>query len=265
MLSLYRSIFLPVVVILACPSAFSQNGADQDKQYLEIFQLARKNADADHQLLNGIYYENPYYDARAQLYILQNGVRYANPNYNANWHPVLNDGKFHEGTIIYQHSKFTQVPVKYDIYHQQIVIRPDPDDPMLMIVLSNQFVSEFWIGESHFIKSPLNEHHKTFFQVVHKEQCISGFRAWHKLRYESFDEGNKLKYHFGSPRYKSYLEVEDTTSFYKNNSSFLRLLPGNVKDPVRNYMKSEKIRINKADTDELGEILQYVNELMSHE
>jgi len=81
--------------------------------------------------------------------------------------------------------------LKLDIFHQQILVNPNPDDPMLSILLSNDFVSEFWVKGAHFIKYPSDDAEYVFYQVLWEEEDIKCYQAWFKMRYNSFDEDNE--------------------------------------------------------------------------
>lgn len=218
-----------------CISQETVNGSKEN--FTEIYIQTREKLDAVHQLLNGIYYENPYYRAKG--------------------HPFLYDGEFHKSTIIFQSAKFHDVGLKLDVFHQQIVINPKPDDPMLSILLSNDFVSEFWVNGAHFIKNSSDDAEYVFYQVLWEEEDIKCYQAWFKMRYNSFDDEDNVRYRFSEARQKSYMEINGKLSRYSNNRSFLSLLPLASKNLIRDYMKEKNIRVDKADDHMMKELIQF--------
>ena len=238
MLSVCKTIAFISLILAPGYTCISQETVPGSKEnFTEIYIQTRDKVDAVQQLLNGIYYENPYYNAKG--------------------HPFLYDGDFHKSTIIFQNAEFHDVGLKLDIFHQQILINPNPDDPMLSILLSNDFVSEFWVNGAHFIKYPSDDAEYVFYQVLWEEEDIKCYQAWFKMRYNSFDDKDNVRHRFSESKQRSYLEINGKLSRYTNNRSFLSLLPPASKNQIRDYLKENNMRVDKADDKLMKELIQF--------
>jgi len=244
MLSLYRVFVLSFLTIASISAGFSQTSEPGSEEYFqELYKLTNERVDPNQRLLNGIYYENPYHDAIG--------------------HPFLNEGDFHQGSVIFQGTRFDQVRMKYDVYQQQLLISPKADDPMMMILLSNEFLSEFYMGEAHFKKHPLDEEGNTFYQVIWEEEHIKCFYTWYRFRYKEVGEGAHTKFRFSDLKHNRYLEINGKLSRYKNKGSFLKLIPREIKSQVKAYLKTNAIKLNTADMEQIKAVLQYCQKELS--
>jgi hypothetical protein len=259
MVSVFNYFFtasLACCVFTACLSQDSVTGSDgkeaeiremakrmlDDERQLEedfttIYKMATEKMDASCLLLNGIYYENPYF--------------------NAEGHPFLNDGGFHTGSIVYRNRRYEGIRMKYDIFHQQIVINPRPEEPLLMILLSNEFISEFWLEGLHFRKDPDGGPGGSYLQVVWEEEQVRCYSSWYKLRYKSYRDGNLVSYRFTDHKQKRYLQVNGKISGYTGNRSFTGQFPDAVKDQVKEFLRSKSIRVNVADAETMKEVIRF--------
>ncbi len=243
MLSIRRFVLSILLISAAYAALHSQVSAGgSEAQFREIFNYTREKVDVKQKLNNGAYYENPYY--------------------NAIGHPFLNDGEFWDGAVVFRNSTFDNVRLKYDIFHQQLLINPDPDDPMLMILLANDFVSAFWIGEACFRKSSLEGADNTFFQVLLEEEHIILYRAWSKMRYKDFDEGENMIYRFSERKEKTMIEVHGKLEEFGNNSSFLSMFSDGEKRQIKAYLKSNRIKVKKSSDEGIKELVRYCESIL---
>lgn len=238
MFSVNKTIAFTIILFFVFSACLSQTIVPgSEENFIEIYNLAKEKYDVDQQLLNGIYYENPYYKALA--------------------HPFLDDGNFQVGSVIFRNKKYDEVRMKYDIYDQQIIINPKPDNSMLMILLANEFVSEFWVDGLHFKKFSFEESESSFYQVVSDKDDIKCYHAWYKLRYKSYHNANNVSFIFSDSKQKSFLLINGKLFRYRNNRSFVSLFPDKAKSQIRRFLKSERIKINKADDGAMKEVIHF--------
>jgi hypothetical protein len=196
---------------------------------------------------------------------LQNGIYYEQPYYNATGHPFLDNGDFQKGTLVYRNRKYEGVKIKYDIFDQQLVISPDPGDPTLMILLSNEFIAEFWLGEKHFKNLSLQERRFSYYQVIMEEDNVSCFVTWSKKRYKSYDKGGRISYTFAQQDRDYCLIVNNILHEYRNNKTFLASFPGDTRVPINDYLKKNRVKVQKADRGTLNNLISYCQETMDRE
>jgi hypothetical protein len=208
-----------------------------EEDYSTIYRLTAEKVEDNCQLLNGIYYENPYFIAKG--------------------HPFLDDGDFHSGSVIYRNKEYEGIRMKYDIFHQQIVINPRLEDPMLMILLSNEFISEFWLGGSYFRRNPDGGSGIPYLQVVWEEEQVGCYRSWYKFRYKSYDDRNTVSYRFSDEKQNRYLQVNGILSRYTGNRTFACQFPDALKNQVKEFLRSKRIRVSRADAETMKEVIQF--------
>ncbi len=238
-MNFYSKSLVSFVVLFAAYSAcFGQEITEtSDIDFISIYNETKEKYVVDPLIQNGVYYENPYF--------------------NAQGHQFFRDGKFHEGSIVFREKQFEGVRLKYDIFNQQLIINQDPDMHMQVNLLPGNLVSEFHTNGSYFKSIALEDDALRYYQVMYESAEISCYYYWHKNRSESHEAGEYLIYVFSEPKQKSYIKIEDLTSRYRNNRSFVKCLPEGVKSQVKTYMKTNKIDINEADKYALEELFSF--------
>ena len=269
----FRNNFLLALLIFSLSSnCFSQTTIPESKDRFSIISNhAKERYGIDPLLVNGIYFENPYHNAKG--------------------HQFLHDGDFHQGSIIFRNKSYDDVRLMYDIYDQQIVFNHKHSDEiqislkgnelnsearlreqiankkksekdMITNYLANEFISEFWLSGSHYQKLNLENNEPKYYQVISDEGQIKCYYAWYKIRYKSYDKGDYLSYSFGESKFKSYLLIDTELNRYWSNRSFLKLFPDNAKSQIRSFLRTNKIKVNKADDSTIKEVIQFCLETL---
>lgn len=256
-------------IFAAGSSQDSENAAVQ--QYQAVYDVAKDQFGIDPLLMNGIYYENPYYNAKG--------------------HPFLGDGEFYLGSVNFRNKQYDGANLKYDIYNQQLIIDQSREDsrssiifqnvryeglsikvdenskqilinqdggqPKIMNLLANEFVSEFTMDGMLFKKLDLQGEEVSYYQVLAEEKKIACYYYLYKNRFKSQDEGDRTIFVFSDMNVKRYLEIGGEISRFRKNASFLKPFPGESKGKIRNYLKSNNIKVNQADDQTMNELIAY--------
>ncbi len=233
-----RRLLLTLILFSVISSAFAQViQLETENEFISIHNLTKEKYGVDPLLLNGIYYENPYY--------------------NAEGHPFLGDGNFHIGYIIFRNKRYDGISMKYDIYNQQMIIKQKQNKPMVMNLLAGEFVSEFSINDKYFEKIVFEDSGPAFYQVLTEEKDIICYYFWDKKRYKEHDEGERVTFIFSESKYKSYLLIDGKLLRFRNNRSFVKLFPDKVKSQIRNYLRSNSIKLSEADDPTMKELMHF--------
>ncbi len=269
----FRKYFLLAILIFPLSSnCFSQTTIPESKDKFNIISnYAKEKYGVDPLLVNGIYFENPYYNAKG--------------------HQFLHNGDFHQGSIIFRNKKYDDVRLMYDIYSQQIVInhktsneiqislkrnelnsearlreqiadKKKHEKDMMTNYLANEFISEFWLSGSHYKKLYLEDNEPKYYQVISDEGQLKCYYAWYKIRYKSYDKGDYLNYSFSDSKFKSYLVIDAELNRFWNNRSFLKLFPDNTKSQIRSFLRTNKIKVNKANDSTIKEVIHFCLETL---
>ena len=272
-----------IIVLLILESVFTPGYSQtttpsSGNEFMAVYDAAKEQFGTDPLLMNGIYYENPYYNAKG--------------------HPFLGDGDFYQGSVVFRNKKYEGVNLKYDIYNQQLIIEQSREDargsvvigdvryegvsisydenqqmvikqkvgePSIMNLLANEFVSEFSMDGMEFRKISFDDDVPSFYQVLSENSDVSCYYYWQKLRYKSQDDGDRSIFVFTQQKLKSYLYINDELVRYRNNRSFLKLFAGEAKSQIRSYMRSSRIKVNEAESFVIKDLVDYCQRTVSKE
>ena len=254
-------------------NCFSQTTNPEPKNKFEVIsKLAMEKYGVDPLLVNGVYFENPYHNAKGHQFLL--------------------DGDFHLGSVIFRNKRYDEVRLMYDVYSQQIVAnhkvtkeirvklsgdelvseewlrqqiaaKQESNNEMLTNYLSNEFINEFWLNESHFKRLSLEDNEPEYYQVISENEQLKCYYSWYKIRYKSYDKGDYLSYSFSESKFKSYMLIEGKLSRYWNNRTFLKLFPDNSKSQIRSFLRTNKIKVNKADNSSITEVIHFCQKALA--
>lgn len=203
----------------------------------EVYRVAKEKYEANHLLLNGIFYDHPYHHAIGHEFLLGDA--------------------FHNGSLTYRNITYDNIRLKYDIYNQQVLIHHTYNGSMVVILLPKEFITEFWMNGAYFKKLSFHEKEPSFFQVVYEQDQVKCCYSWYKMRYKSTHKESFISYNFSESKRKSYLYMDDKLSRYKNNRSFVRIFPDKIRGSIRSYLKSSGIEVNEADDETMKEVMQF--------
>ena len=237
MFSLTRAGYSLFILITIITTVLSQ-----EVNYDEIHRQAEVFYHDGSQLLNGIYYEYPYTGAKG--------------------HPFLGEGEFLTGSVVFHSRLHENLMIRYDIFHHQVLVRPDPQDPMLVIQLANLFVSEFWIGGMHFRNLAGKNGKDSFYQVVWEEKHLKCYSGWYKQRYKSYDDRDRITYRFSDTKKRNYLLIGERLSVFGNNRTFIRLFPAETRGKLKEFLRSEHIRVERANPEAMIMVVRFGESLL---
>lgn len=242
----WRELTIFFLFFAVCPSAWAQSNVSAfGRDYLEIYKAAEKVLENDPLLQNGIYYAYPYYSALGN--------------------PFLGDGEFEPGIVIFREKRYEGIDMNYDIFNQQIILSRKTDEMLLMNLMDNEFVSGFSFKGKNFIKANFPGESSPFFQVISQTPNIACYYAWSKERREVLDSGNKRIYSFSEQKSKHYLFRDGKLSHYKNNRSFVQLLPDEARDAIKAYLKENRLLVKEAKDQEMLLLIEYCNAILAQD
>lgn len=190
---------------------------------------------------------------------LMNGIKYNYPYANIKGDPFLFQKEM-TGNIQINGKTFPGEKIRFDILNNQVVLNYlDHSNNQQSIVLRNEWVDQFEIGEMQFKKVTLEENKDRFVQVIF-EGDISCYYDWTKEHKLSSSSGSHY-YYFADPVKTGILIKNGEELYFRTRMSFLKHFQREEKQRLKKYIKSEKIRFNKANSNEMKAILKYSNQL----
>jgi len=227
--------------------------------YIQLPVIAQQT---DHIPLSTIKKWKLYYD---QLYgadySLVNGTKYLNLYPFSNGHPFLGEDQFYTGNLMINNQLYQGVEIKYDVHNQQVILQYHHFSGSLdRIILIKEFINEFEINGKLFRQYNFSETNPCFYQVVtHGEiYCLYYWTKEMKLSGSSSDN----LYKYMPEKKESFLVINQQLYAFKDRRSFLKLLPEENREEIKQFMKSNKIWLINAGVYQLQQLLSYCNELI---
>jgi len=167
---------------------------------------------------------------------------------------------FISANIIYQNKIFNNQKCNYDIYNQQCILNillPGKGETNLILELSelSQMEADGKIFKTH---TPLNEKLK-LFQTIGNDNLFF-YLHWYK-RFETKTGVNNYTYEFTAPLRKVYLLKDNQFISINKQKDFLQQFESPKSINIKKYMHQHKIKLNKANDDELLKLIEYCKQL----
>ena len=238
-----RTVIMTVTFIFFASDGFSQEKHGmQAESFMQLYAEVNREYGIDQQLFNGVYFEDLDRDAVG--------------------HPYLAGDTFALASLHYRDKWYESVPLKYDIYRQQVVVKNEGDDRTLVTLLNPAFLEFFHVHDMDFRKVTGDDGIPRFFQVVAEERDLQCYYRWTRDRNEKIMDDDSKRYFFMAARQKKYLVLEGQQERYLGNWSFLRILPRSVRGEIRKFLRGNDIRVNRASETEIKLLIAFCQETL---
>ncbi len=242
MMQLFRYILICCLLLLKNFALSSQS--QSASSFNGIRETAESQYGPDLDLLNGRKYNFTYRSARGNPFFEAPG---------ANSAAIQIKGKLYENQSI-----------RFDIYQQLLILDfIDLSGGNSSIVLNDEVVDQFTLGEVHFRKFSDKNGLKRFGQVVYLDR-ISCVYFWKKKYLSELKEEQK-NYRFSGPLRDAVIISNGQVRAYKNKSSFLKCFGQGDRKKIKLFMREQLINPRKANDLEMQRLMKYINQLSGHE
>lgn len=232
---LFTCIFVSTVTIskISCQSS-------SVKDQIEEVQLIYG---ANTSLVNGVYFDNEYKFDKG--------------------HPYLFADEFQIGTIVVKNKEYNNLQLKYNIYNQKVLINYiDKGNSSIPFYPPTEFVNEFTINTTKFKKHSFAGFEDNFYQVIY-EGRIACLYLWFKKRIDSYHNIDFHAYEYLKPQKKSYLVINNELKLFKGKKSFVVLLPPDIRDSVKHYIKETDIKFKQITEKQMEELTSFCEQQLS--
>jgi hypothetical protein len=237
-------LFLSLLVLSFQNSVLAQaQSSDDSTDYNKLYKSVMDEYGFDQVLVNGIYYEDKYGKKRG--------------------HEFFQEDRLYTGNLSYRGKEYKGIEMKYDICNQQLILYLKYNDKTVSVVPPNDFISAFNLGDKIFTKDD-SQGKPEFFQVIFDAEKLKCLYYWSKQIHKTSDGGNSSSYYyeFTDDEKKNYLKINGLYENYRDNRSFTELFPHEIKALVRQYIKTNHIKIVKSSDEKIREVLTYCNSLL---
>jgi hypothetical protein len=231
-----------LVVLSICACIHSQ---DQEAgAYRALKEMAENRYGPDPGLINGEKYNYPYRAASGNPFLEVEGQDLA---------MVRIAGKDYAGQY-----------VRYDVYGQLMVLDfTDVSGARTSIVLPQDHLERVFMGPREFKKYTLPDGSVRFGQVIH-EGPVGCVCFWNKdYRVDLY--GGQKNYYFTDPKSSRMIHTDGCYTSFGGNRSFLKALPETLRQPAREHLRSQKMKVRHLTDPGLKNLMDYINQLAENE
>lgn len=192
---------------------------------------------------------------------LINGKKYIDYRPKSTGHPFFGENKIYPGTVVINQRTYEGLNLKYDIYNRELIILyTDFSGAENFIMLNKEFVSEFIIS-NHYFKQYIYPNGRFRFYEVIASGDISCLWYWKKELTHSVTSVENY-YNYMPESRETFLLVDDHFFKYKGTHSFLRQIPGSIKEEVTKYIRHNRIRVRSASESQISLLINHCNSLL---
>lgn len=202
------------------------------------------------------------YDAATGLENLNinNGRAYPNPyKVKSGNHQFYDRDDYVSGSVVYDGQPYFDVSLRYDIYHDILVLRPKDISNNIGTILEKNFVQSFTIGNATFANLDNLAAKPDFVSGYYEKTEVKGmilYSKHHKFRREKHD---------GSVTYEEFSEdpnfiIQKNGTFAKANSKndVIALFP-DQKQRIRDFYQKERDLLKKTPVQFMKKLVQYID------
>jgi hypothetical protein len=195
--------------------------------------------------------------------LLYNGTQYTyRAARNANGNPYLFENGFQKGWITVMDKTYQSLDLNYDIVNQVLLLKyVDHAGAIIILEVSQSWLSSFGIGASEFELEKQDSYKPVIYQVLKKGQVRVQYHWQKELNLE-----NTLStpvYAFSKAKRTNSLCLNDKEYVYEKNRDFLKVFDPVIRVKVRNYLKNNKIKVNKSSDHAILALVNYCNTLLN--
>jgi hypothetical protein len=181
---------------------------------------------------------------------LVNGLQYYNRHPRSLGHPYLMEGLVHQGSVNLRGKLYTGLWLKYDIHDQHVEVEYQTvGGADNQVILVNDRVNSFTIGNQYFERMKLEDGPARFYQVL-VGAAMTWYIHWEKKLVPMSGDSRFIE-EYTSPKRSYLLELDGSIYPFSNKKSFVRLFPKSIQKDMKKLIRNNHIPIRSASTEQL--------------
>ncbi len=194
--------------------------------------------------------------------VLSNGIFYENTSRNDLGYPYFKEDEFKKGYIVLRNKRYDNLLIKYNIFTQEVLVVNPKHKPQFAFLPPVDFISEFGFDNYTFDQFLTPDSTISYQQVIYDNQ-VGCYYQWSKNRVDSHHNVNYSAFKYTEDKAKRFLKLNEELFSYHNNGSFVKLFPEELAIDIKDYLKSNKIKVNKASDETVRDLLAYCEQLIT--
>ncbi|WP_286760736.1 hypothetical protein [Salegentibacter sp. UBA1130] len=197
--------------------------------------------------------------------VLFRGIEYVELHRVINeFHKFFEVNEFVDASIIYNDQKFPNVPIKYNVYDDLILVNLQYNQNKSIFKLINNRVQEFYINGHQFIylETSNDIDLNGFFEVIDREGAFKIYKRHKKDMQERRDK--QMVYHeFKNDKPDYYFEFQNDVFELRNKRNLFDVFP-KLKSEIRNFYRANRKEFRNNPEDFMKTLATEMNSLLSN-
>jgi len=194
--------------------------------------------------------------------VLYNGRQYTykSPR-NSTGHPFLFDD-FQKGWINVKDRTYNDLDLNYDILNHVLLLKYiDHAGARVVLEISDSWLRTFAIGNSVFELRQQGGLRPVIYQFIESGDVKVQYHWQKELNLENVT--STPVYAYSKPKRNSRVNINGNEFTYEKNREFARAFKDDIQIKVRNYLKINKIKVNKSSDSAIRSLVNYCNTLLN--
>lgn len=164
------------------------------------------------------------------------------------------------GNLTIQNQSFTNQKLNLDIYKQKILLEfEDQNKAIKLIDIPIEHLSEFSLEQKQFIINKLDSVNYKIYQIIGDGKYQFRIHWFKKL--ETSSSGSVYDYQFTDAKREILFVQQGDISQISKNKSLVKSIKDTHQKEFKRWLKTNRIKIQKASDSELYTITQYLDQL----
>jgi hypothetical protein len=195
---------------------------------------------------------------------LVNGKQYYDHHPRSLGNPYLLEGFVHQGSVNIRGVTYYNVWLRYDIYYQQVEVEYSTlGGADNQVVLVNDRLKEFRIGQYAFKNLSFQGEEKRIYQVIGSERLIC-YISWEKKLIPRVGD-SKFTEQYTPPKRKYLLELDGEIHEFQSKRDFIKLFPESQRKAIKRLVRQNNMQFRIASPEQLNLFLMAASKLLNEE
>jgi len=168
---------------------------------------------------------------------------------------------FTRGDVILENKKYHDLLLNYDIYNQLLILKFNtPTGAEKTIELPFFKLTEFNIGEDHFVLKAQSDSSYQVYQLIGEKQNTFWLKHEKKLQLETISQ--QYEFQFTRDFISIYFAPDPNQLIELNrNKSLIKLFERDQQQKLKRWLRKNRFKIHKVTPEQLKLLAQYINQL----
>jgi hypothetical protein len=172
----------------------------------------------------------------------------------------ISGSKYEDGSLLLKGIYYEGLKLNYDVYNQEVIMTYQNNSGAInQLIVPDGWLEGFFLGDRKFELYFIEPGRKKIFQVI-GDDSIRVLYHWRKSLELSHVHG-ATNYVFSKPIRTMYLFVNSRINQYRNNKSFYTLFDPDKASKIRDYLRSNRINVRKADDGSIAAMIDFCNSM----